>query len=215
MIGLPTQAIEDVKQTLEKIIQKNPEHISVYSLIIEEGTTIEKLINENKLQLPDEETERIMYWTVVNELKENGYNQYEISNFSKKTYESKHNTNCWKQKQYIGLGTSAHSYLNKKRRTTTVSLTPIIFLVLSIVLIIVYLNFEPESFERVEKQGLLTLSYSFVSENQMSIKDKIHNCIIIFILTNIPAVISIYNRIKRNRTITRKKKINEMKLREL
>ena len=119
MIGLPTQAIEDVKQTLEKIIQKNPEHISVYSLIIEEGTIIEKLINENKLQLPDEETERIMYWTVVNELKENGYNQYEISNFSKKTYESKHNTNCWKQKQYVGLGTSAHSYLNKKRYSNT------------------------------------------------------------------------------------------------
>ncbi len=119
MIGLPTQAIEDVKQTLEKIIQKNPEHISVYSLIIEEGTIIEKLINENKLQLPDEETERIMYWTVVNELKENGYNQYEISNFSKKTYESKHNTNCWKQKQYMGLGTSAHSYLNKKRYSNT------------------------------------------------------------------------------------------------
>ena len=119
MIGLPTQAIEDVKQTLEKIIQKKPEHISVYSLIIEEGTIIEKLINENKLQLPDEETERIMYWTVVNELKENGYNQYEISNFSKKTHESKHNTNCWKQKQYIGLGTSAHSYLNKKRYSNT------------------------------------------------------------------------------------------------
>lgn len=119
MIGLPTQAVEDVKQTLEKIIQKNPEHMSVYSLIIEEGTIIEKLINENKLQLPDEETERIMYWTVVNELKENGYNQYEISNFSKKTYESKHNTNCWKQKQYIGLGTSAHSYLNKKRYSNT------------------------------------------------------------------------------------------------
>lgn len=119
MIGLPTQTIEDVKQTLEKIIQKNPEHISVYSLIIEEGTIIEKLINENKLQLPNEETERIMYWTVVNELKENGYNQYEISNFSKKTYESKHNTNCWKQKQYVGLGTSAHSYLNKKRYSNT------------------------------------------------------------------------------------------------
>lgn len=119
MIGLPTQAVEDVKQTLEKIIQKNPEHMSVYSLIIEEGTIIEKLINENKSQLPDEETERIMYWTVVNELKENGYNQYEISNFSKKTYESKHNTNCWKQKQYIGLGTSAHSYLNKKRYSNT------------------------------------------------------------------------------------------------
>ena len=119
MIGLPTQAVEDVKQTLEKIIQKNPEHMSVYSLIIEEGTIIEKLINENKLQLPDEETERIMYWTVVNELKENGYNQYEISNFSKKTYESKHNTNCWKQKQYIGLGTSAQSYLNKKRYSNT------------------------------------------------------------------------------------------------
>ena len=110
MIGLPTQAIEDVKQTLEKIIQKNPEHISVYSLIIEEGTTIEKLINENKLQLPDEETERIMYWTVVNELKENGYNQYEISNFSKKNYFSRHNINYWNSGNYYGFGVAACGY---------------------------------------------------------------------------------------------------------
>ena len=70
------------------------------------------------------------------------------------------------------------SYLNKKRRTTTVSLTPIIFLVLSIVLIIVYLNFEPESFERVEKQGLLTLSYSFVSENHYLYTYKYSYCYI-------------------------------------
>lgn len=107
------------------------------------------------------------------------------------------------------------SCLNKKRRTTTVSLTPVIFLVLSVVLIIAYLNYEPESFVRIEKQGLLMVSYSSVSKNLMSIKEKIHNCIIIFILVNIPTVISIHNRMRRNRKTTRKKKIDEMKLREL
>lgn len=107
------------------------------------------------------------------------------------------------------------SYLNKKRRTTTISLTPIIFIILSVVFIIAYLNFEPESFEHLEKQDVLYTSYSSVSKNMLSTKDKLHNCFIIFILTNIPAIISIYNRIKRNRKITRKKKIDEMKLREL
>lgn len=115
MIGLPNQKVEDVHDTLNKIIEKNPEHISVYSLIVEEGTVMEELINENKLKLPNEDTERKMYWDVINVLKRNGYNQYEISNFSKKGFESKHNMNCWKQKEYIGVGVAAHSYLDKKR----------------------------------------------------------------------------------------------------
>lgn len=115
MIGLPNQKIEDIKKSLNQIVQLNPSHISVYSLIIEEGTYIEKLIKENKLKEIDEELERNMYWYVKNILELNGYHHYEISNFAKKGKESKHNMNCWLQKEYIGIGTSAHSYVQNVR----------------------------------------------------------------------------------------------------
>ena len=115
MIGLPNQNIEDIKESLNQIIQLNPTHISVYSLIIEEGTVIEKLIRENKLKEMDEELERNMYWYVKNTLELNGYKHYEISNFAKKGKESKHNMNCWLQKEYIGIGTAAHSYMQNVR----------------------------------------------------------------------------------------------------
>lgn len=112
MIGLPKQTINDVENSLKKIIKLEPKHISIYSLIIEEGTKMEKLISQKILFLPDEKTEREMYWKVKNILENNGYNQYEISNFSKERFESKHNLNCWNQEEYLGFGTSAHSYLN-------------------------------------------------------------------------------------------------------
>lgn len=115
MIGLPNQMVDDVEQTLISVIKKNPKHVSVYSLIVEPGTVMEKLINEGKLQLPSEENERNMYWRVKNLLEQNGYMQYEISNFSKEGYESKHNMNCWNQSEYMGLGAAAHSYLNATR----------------------------------------------------------------------------------------------------
>lgn len=115
MIGLPNQTISDVKESLNKIIELNPNHISVYSLILEEGTVLDKLIEEGKMELLDEELERSMYWYVKNTLEINGYNHYEISNFSKTGKESKHNLNCWEQKEYIGIGTSAHSYINGVR----------------------------------------------------------------------------------------------------
>lgn len=115
MIGLPNQTISDVKESLNKIVELNPNHISVYSLILEEGTVLDKLIEEGKMELLDEEIERNMYWYVKNTLEINGYNHYEISNFSKIGKESKHNLNCWEQKEYIGIGTSAHSYINDVR----------------------------------------------------------------------------------------------------
>ena len=115
MIGLPNQSIEDVQDSLNKIIEKSPEHISVYSLIVEENTKMYELIEENVLQLPDEELERKMYWEVKNILEKNGYNQYEISNFSKPDFESKHNMNCWNQQDYLGFGVAAHSYFNGMR----------------------------------------------------------------------------------------------------
>lgn len=115
MIGLPNQTIQMLKTTLEEIKKLNPAHISVYSLIVEENTKIEKMIEKGKLQLPDENSERQMYWYVKNKLELKGYKHYEISNFAKEGKQSKHNLNCWEQKEYIGLGASAHSYLNNVR----------------------------------------------------------------------------------------------------
>ena len=115
MIGLPGQTIEDVKSSLNKVINLNPSHISVYSLIVEENTIIYNLIEQNKIVLPDEELERNMYWYVKNYLELDGYEHYEISNFAKNGKKSLHNWDCWNQKEYIGFGASAHSYLNRKR----------------------------------------------------------------------------------------------------
>ena len=115
MLGLPNQTIDDLKRSLKDVINLNPNHISVYSLIIEEGTKINDMLENGILELPSEETERQMYWYVKDMLELNGYNHYEISNFAKKGKESKHNVNCWKQKEYIGIGVSAHSYLKNIR----------------------------------------------------------------------------------------------------
>lgn len=115
MIGLPNQTLEDVKKSLEEIIKLNPKHISVYSLIVEEGTPIEKKIVKGELKLPNEELERQEYWEVKRTLENSGYKHYEISNFAKRGYESKHNLNCWEQKEYLGFGIAAHSYMNGVR----------------------------------------------------------------------------------------------------
>lgn len=123
MIGLPTQTLEDVKESLNKIIQKNPEHISVYSLILEENTKLKEIIESKKLELPDENLERKMYWLVKNTLEKYRYKQYEISNFSKVGYESKHNTDCWKQKEYLAFGLAAHSYIDDVRYSNTCDLS--------------------------------------------------------------------------------------------
>ena len=115
MLALPTQTVDELVQSLIKVINLSPEHISLYSLILEEGTKLEKEINEGKLFLVSDELERKMYWKSKKMLEKNKYAQYEISNFSKKGYESKHNMNCWNQNEYIGFGVAAHSYINDIR----------------------------------------------------------------------------------------------------
>lgn len=115
MIGLPGQTMEDLKISLEDIINLNPEHISVYSLILEDETPLKKMIENNILKLPEEDLERQMYWYTKDFLKINGYDHYEISNFAKQGFYSKHNMDCWEQKEYIGFGISAHSYIDRKR----------------------------------------------------------------------------------------------------
>ena len=122
MIGLPEQTLQDVEDSLIDIISLNPKHISVYSLILEENTKLEVLVNLGKLDLPTDEVEREMYWKVKDVLEANGYEHYEISNFAKKGYKSKHNYNCWKQHSYLGFGVAAHSYYNNIRYSNTNSL---------------------------------------------------------------------------------------------
>lgn len=115
IIGLPNQTLKDIENSIDKLLSLDLKHISVYSLILEENTKLEKLIKEDKLKLPEEELERKMYWTIKNRLEEAGFLHYEISNFAKKGYESKHNLDCWNQQEYMGFGAAAHSYTDDAR----------------------------------------------------------------------------------------------------
>lgn len=115
MFGLPNQGLEQWLETLNEVIKISPEHISCYSLIIEEGTPFYNLYEKGKLRLPDEEIERRMYEEAVTLLESNGYNQYEISNFCKDGKECRHNIVYWSMKDYIGCGAAAHSYIKGER----------------------------------------------------------------------------------------------------
>lgn len=115
MIGIPGQTIYDVEDTLDKLLSLDLTHISVYSLILEDGTEMTRLVNSHKLEPVDDEIERYMYWYAKRRLEENGYNHYEISNFAQPGFECKHNLNCWRQHEYIGFGLSAASYMNNTR----------------------------------------------------------------------------------------------------
>lgn len=114
MFGLPNQTLKNIKESLSYVINMNPEHISCYSLILHEK------IFDN---LPDDEEERKMYYEIVRCLKEAKYNHYEISNFAKSGFESKHNLVYWNQEEYIGVGAGASSYLNKTRYTNVANLS--------------------------------------------------------------------------------------------
>ncbi|MGL4990882.1 MAG: radical SAM family heme chaperone HemW [Sarcina sp.] len=117
MFALPKQSIKQWKETLESIIKLNPEHISAYSLIIEEGTKFYNLNENKKLKLPSEDEEREMYHLTKNILNDYGYNQYEISNYSKSGLECRHNIIYWEMKNWIGLGSAASSHIDGERFT--------------------------------------------------------------------------------------------------
>ena len=124
MSALPGQTLKSYKETLEKIVNLNPEHISSYSLILEEGTPlydrIEKLEkNGEDTGLPDEDTEREMYYLTKKILSDNGFERYEISNYSKKGYECRHNIAYWIRDNYLGLGLGASSCMDNIRRKNT------------------------------------------------------------------------------------------------
>ena len=115
MFSLPMQQIQHWQETLEAVISLSPEHISAYSLTPAENTPLWGKIERGELTLPDDAADREMYHEARKMLADAGYVQYEISNFSKPGYESRHNINCWTMKPYIGFGLGAHSFDGKIR----------------------------------------------------------------------------------------------------
>ena len=122
MIGLPTQTLEDVSKSVMKVISLFPTHVSLYSLINEEGTPLTQDIEDGFLPECDEDLERKMYWEAKYTLESAGFFQYEISNFAGIGKESKHNLNCWNQESYIGYGLASHSYYKNIRFSNTTNI---------------------------------------------------------------------------------------------
>ena len=118
MSALPNQSFEDYKDNVEAILALNPEHISSYSLIVEEGTPFYVQYAEGapkESELPDEETDRAMYAYTKERLVQAGYQRYEISNYAKPGFESRHNSSYWIGTEYLGVGLGASSLFTNAR----------------------------------------------------------------------------------------------------
>lgn len=113
MLGIPDQTLDSLDDTIDFCIETGVPHISAYMLSIEEGTVFHKRIDT--LNLPDEDTVCDMYTQLSQKLRNAGFFHYEISNFAKKHYESRHNTKYWNCEEYLGIGPSAHSFIDGKR----------------------------------------------------------------------------------------------------
>lgn len=113
MVGISEQTKESLIGSIDFCIEQNPTHISAYILKVEENTPYKKLAPN--LNLPDDDMQAELYLTMQNYLTEKGYEQYEISNFAKKGYESRHNLKYWNCDEYLGIGASAHSMMDNKR----------------------------------------------------------------------------------------------------
>ncbi len=115
IFGLPEQTMEDWKISLEEVVKCSPEHISCYSLKIEEGTPFGKLYDQNKIDYLEESLEREMYYYCNEYLKKHGYSHYEISNYARGGFMSRHNHHYWACGEYLGFGAGAHSYFGGVR----------------------------------------------------------------------------------------------------
>lgn len=113
MLGVPKQTLESLDYSLNFCLELDINHISAYILKIEENTPFFK--NKDSLDLPDEEKQCELYLRVCEVLNKAGLEQYEISNFAKKGFESRHNRKYWHCEEYIGIGSSAHSFVDGKR----------------------------------------------------------------------------------------------------
>ncbi|MGI6081347.1 MAG: radical SAM family heme chaperone HemW [Limnochordia bacterium] len=115
MFGLPGQSLSDLRQTVDRVIELAPEHISCYSLIVEPTTPLAKQLEKRELELPDEDLELAMYEWVMARLHAAGYEHYEISSWARPGYRSRHNELYWRNEWYRGLGPAAHSHWDRQR----------------------------------------------------------------------------------------------------
>ncbi len=113
MLAIPYQTEESLLRTISFCYECGVQHISAYILKIEEGTPFDKM--RDRLELIDEDSQALLYEFTVRELERRGYHQYEISNFAKNGFESRHNLHYWHDEEYIGLGPSAHSFIDGER----------------------------------------------------------------------------------------------------
>ncbi|MCX8027100.1 MAG: radical SAM family heme chaperone HemW [Thermodesulfovibrionales bacterium] len=129
LYGLPHQNTEKWLKTLETIINEHPHHISTYELTIHKQTPIYKMICNGDIRLPDDETVSEMYLKGCEFIESQGFRQYEISNFSHKGYECRHNLNYWFRLKYFGFGAGAHSFDGQKRYSNIEDITRYVFLI--------------------------------------------------------------------------------------
>jgi oxygen-independent coproporphyrinogen-3 oxidase len=115
IFAIPHSTLESWKYSLRSAIDLGVQHISAYALTYEEGTPLQKAVEAGKVEPVDEEIDRQMYETTIDELEKAGFKQYEISNFAKPGFECKHNLNYWANKPYIGIGPAAGAYWNGNR----------------------------------------------------------------------------------------------------
>ncbi len=115
MFNIPGQTTLDIEDTLSKIMERGVKHISFYSLKLEKGTPMYTMEQKNLITMPDEDEERNMYYKGRIVMEKSNLFQYEISNFAMMGFECKHNLKYWNQEEYIGIGPSAHSFMNSIR----------------------------------------------------------------------------------------------------
>ena len=115
IFNLPGQTKEKWRQNLNQAIELPIKHISAYSLILEKGTILNKMVLDGKVKMQNEDYDADLYEFTIDFLTQHGFEQYEVSNFAKNGYECIHNNAYWRYKDYLSFGTSAHSFVNGKR----------------------------------------------------------------------------------------------------
>ena len=121
MYGFPSETLSDWDADITRALALDVEHISCYCLMYEEGTQLYRLLQQGKVAETDEEQERQMYYHLIDRLETAGYEHYEISNFARPGFRSRHNSSYWDLTPYIGLGAAAHSFDGHSRRRWNVS----------------------------------------------------------------------------------------------
>lgn len=120
--GLPEQTLEEWKADVAQAIALNVQHLSAYALIYEENTALWRMREQNKVQEADEELSLSMFEYLITELKNNGFEHYEISNFGLPGFHSRHNSSYWNDTPYLGCGASAHSFIGMERMYNTANI---------------------------------------------------------------------------------------------